>query len=710
MKIELINVDWITIAAFLAAFGSILILWFYCRKRLLVYWRAAVLMLLFLMILQPAVIKYKKNIKPSVAVAADISASMKISKRNLRLQKYLEKLYPELNKKFYVKYYSFGADAVEIKNVLELQKIPAANSTDISNTLHSIGRDTGGKISGILLFSDGNHNAGALPQNWLSDLNIPVFPVAVNKNKKVKDTAVNSVRVSDFAFKNMPVEITAVISASGYKGKTITVNIKNKKNLCSKNIVIESDKETKEVNLSFVPESNGEMKCIAAVEPFNDEITIKNNAKEFVINVNRDKLRLLYICGRPGYEYEFLRHEIKNDPLAELVSFVILRNPDSISLVNEADLALIPFPVNNIFTKDLKDFDILILENFSYKNFGFSQDYMLNIKNWVINNGGGLLMIGGENSFGAGGWSNTPVDDILPVICLPQNEKFDDSSFKLQVTDYNHPIVNLNDDKIKNKMFWDNMPELEGSHVLQPKPGASVIAKNPWNGSSVIAAWNQGKGRVIAIGTNTTWRWAMQSSTPEFYTKFWKNTVRYLGRINDEKKLRVFFDKPQYSSGERFVLKVKAAEENKENNLKILVITPSGSVEELKLIKRSSNLWDANGIFEQEGSYKFRFVLEKNGSYVCQDIYKINAEASTFLEESDLNINEALLKQTADLSGGEYFDEESFSIEKIYNKLKKQPGNVIADKKFWGFSLWLFFAVICVLAGEWIYRKRKGLL
>ena len=45
---------------------------------------------------------------------------------------------------------------------------------------------------------------------------------------------------------------------------------------------------------------------------------------------------MLYICGQPGYE-RILRASLKSDPNIEVVSFVILRNPENISLFPETD-------------------------------------------------------------------------------------------------------------------------------------------------------------------------------------------------------------------------------------------------------------------------------------------------------------------------------------------------------------------------------------
>ena len=61
----------------------------------------------------------------------------------------------------------------------------------------------------------------------------------------------------------------------------------------------------------------------------------------------------------------------------------------------------------------LQPFDAVILGNVPKDAFTESQQALLEAN--VHDMGAGLIMLGGENSFGAGGWMNTPVEKALPV-------------------------------------------------------------------------------------------------------------------------------------------------------------------------------------------------------------------------------------------------------------------------------------------------------
>ncbi|MCE9591039.1 MAG: VWA domain-containing protein [Planctomycetes bacterium] len=64
---------------------------------------------------------------------------------------------------------------------------------------------------------------------------------------------------------------------------------------------------------------------------------------------------------------------------------------------------------------DLQRYDAVVLQNVPAEMVVPAQQKM--IARYVSDMGGGLVMIGGPESFGAGGWTNSPIDRILPVEC-----------------------------------------------------------------------------------------------------------------------------------------------------------------------------------------------------------------------------------------------------------------------------------------------------
>jgi len=71
--------------------------------------------------------------------------------------------------------------------------------------------------------------------------------------------------------------------------------------------------------------------------------------------------------------------------------------------------------------QDMLAFKAIILANVSATEFTMNQ--LTELKRYVADFGGGLGMLGSENSFGLGGYFQTPVDDILPLTSRYEKEK-----------------------------------------------------------------------------------------------------------------------------------------------------------------------------------------------------------------------------------------------------------------------------------------------
>jgi Ca-activated chloride channel homolog len=62
---------------------------------------------------------------------------------------------------------------------------------------------------------------------------------------------------------------------------------------------------------------------------------------------------------------------------------------------------------------DLQQFDLFILSDLSA--FSLSREQMELYRRWVQDFGGGFVLLGGENSFGVGGYFRTPIEQMLPI-------------------------------------------------------------------------------------------------------------------------------------------------------------------------------------------------------------------------------------------------------------------------------------------------------
>jgi hypothetical protein len=125
------------------------------------------------------------------------------------------------------------------------------------------------------------------------------------------------------------------------------------------------------------------------------EVSTVNNTAVVEINGVRDRLRVLLVSGEPHAGERTWRRLLKADPAVDLVHFTILRPPEKDDLTPLNELALIAFPVRELFQVKIKEFDLIILDRFSNRGI-LPPLYLRNIADYVRDGGALLLSVGPE--------------------------------------------------------------------------------------------------------------------------------------------------------------------------------------------------------------------------------------------------------------------------------------------------------------------------
>ncbi len=291
-----------------------------------------------------------------------------------------------------------------------------------------------------------------------------------------------------------------------------------------------------------MPRRLGKQVYAIAVEQRPDEVYGGNNVEQVVVNVIRDKIRVLQIVGQPSWDERFLRNHLKEDPNVDLISFFILVSAQNVRPVSADETSLIPFPARELFEEELGGFDLAIFQNFNYGPFR-TREYLPRIAEFV-REGGAFVMVGGPLSFSSGKYYGTPITDVLPVELPPHfgtDELLDEGHFRPTLTESgtHHPITRLALDPGINEGLWKQTEELHGVNLIaKPKRDAVVLLEHPRLKDSrgapmpVVTVHEVGKGRSMAVTTDTTYHWSFvagnRGDDPRHYDTFWRNAVRWL--------------------------------------------------------------------------------------------------------------------------------------------------------------------------------------
>lgn len=237
------------------------------------------------------------------------------------------------------------------------------------------------------------------------------------------------------------------------------------------------------------------------------ELTRINNSAVITVNGIRDSLKVLLVSGEPSPGERTWRNLLKSDPAVNLIHFTILRPPAKSDATPINELALIAFPIEDLFRLKLKDFDLIIFDRFQHLNI-LPDEYFQNIVKYV-ENGGAVLEVAGPGSAGQFSLYQTPVAEIFGA--LPTGQEMLTGGFKPKLTDLGrrHPVTAglLDGDPAAGK---PDTPPRWGRWFRQLPVTASrgTTVMTGLNGLPLLILEHQGKGRVAQLLSDQIWLWS----------------------------------------------------------------------------------------------------------------------------------------------------------------------------------------------------------
>jgi uncharacterized membrane protein len=551
------------------------------RRTALLAFRVLAAALLLVLLLEPGIeLRSESRVRARVALLLDASRSMKFPAspagptRAEELQHWAEAHKQDLAKlasRFQIDVYGFDKELQPL-DLARLGADPQGPSTDLLGALTGAAQaGTGGRpLAGLLLASDGADNAelseGLTPPAAaeLHKLGAPVFALPLGA-QALKDLSVEKIAVDDFAFVRNQVTVDVQLAARGFGSTEVPVLLKREGQVVAqKTVHVDGSQARYQTKLSFVPDRTGKFAFTVSVPVYEGEALAQNNQKSFVLKVIRDRVRVLLVVGRPSWDVRFLRQLLKKDPNVDLISFFILRTPGDDPHSSQDELSLIPFPTQEIFQEQLKTFDLVIFQNFNHRPYHMSQ-YLDGIAAYV-REGGAFAMIGGDQSFSAGDYSGTPIEEILPVTLLPPGPTaVDETPVQLRLTDAGrrHPVAELATSAAQNEAVWTRLPKLPGLNTTGPLKGGAQTLLNSNEGRPVLVVGDAGRGRVLALLSDSSWYWSFvaagEQQGPRAYETFWHSAIRWLVRDPALTPMRVAAERPAFDpSGEAPALDVQA--------------------------------------------------------------------------------------------------------------------------------------------------------
>lgn len=613
-------------------------------------------------------------------------------------------------------------------------------------------RFQGRPVAGVLLISDGN----------ATDLNAsfsgpPIYPVMLPTRGELRDVAVRRVIVNQTNFEAAPVSLQAEVAATGFNGKSIVAIVTDEagKELERQTAKAGSDRDTLNFRFQIKPEKAGVAFYRVEARPAEDatdaEVTLANNSRLVEVDRGGGPYRVLYVSGRPNWEYKYLRRSLEEDTEVQLVGLIrVARREakfDFRAAGSGASSLFKGFDLQDPDTAERHDQPVLIrlgtkdavelragfpqtaAELFAYhaividdlESTFFTPDQLALLRTFVARRGGGLLMLGGPDSFSAGKYDRTPVGEVLPIYLDKPNFASEGEEFKLALTreGWLQPWVRTRKtEEDETKRLAEMTPFQNLNAVSGTKPGASVLAEvKDATGASrpALVAQSFGKGRAGAVLLGDLWRWGLKrtDAKEDDFDRSWRQTVRWLvgdvlGRVAVEVKPVAGLAVPAV----RITVNAADAEYFPLDNAAVSVKISRPTGEDLTLAAEPDS--------REPGRYGVTFVPRESGAFravatVTESDGKaagrrevgwvVQPEADEFAK---LEPDREFLQSLADRTKGQLVDASGLNTF-----VENLPSRAAPVTEAWVAPLWhrgwYFLVTLACLAAEWGLRRRYGM-
>ena len=646
-------------------------------------------------------------------------------------------LWPRLFEKTDLQFYGFGRNVTRLGEFSSTQgeKLPPEKITSFFHSLHYdnnltalgdslkeiLNEQRGQSSAGILIITDGAHNTGSHPVEAAAmarqdDVPLFLYGVGVTNPPDIMVTGLNAPKIMNVKEKTV---LTARIRTQGMQGKQATIQLRVGGRIVDQQpLEFRTDGE-QEIAFNFTPDKPGEYSMEAAVPALPDEAVKDNNSAEAKVRVVDDKINILLIKQEPDWDFQYLLGMLQRDRRIKLKCILLKGDKELATMPDSPFLEKIPEA-----REELTVNDIIILSDTDPAKLGDARMQLLT--EWVSKGGGGLVFIAGPE-FCPNAYAGTPLEPLLPVEASSRVSKSYMEAVKLNLTLYgeNSPLLSLSENAEENAALWKKFPGVSwtawtgkarpGSQVLMTDPTPERVTRD--GAMPVLVQQNYGLGTSLYIGFNETYRWRSQAGE-KYYTRIWGQLIQALSSQRKQGTAaltQLRYDRTQYLVGDRIRVSGRIFKPGFEPLTDpevpaTMLVTSSGTPGSTPPQTLRTTLLAVPG---RPGEYRCEIPAARAGSYEFSTLQepdtKLKCEVSTpRVEQSDIAMNEKLLKDMAIASAGRFLREED--LDKLPGLVsEKSTGNAVFKKIPLIYSPLLFILALLAACLEWHWRRKLDL-
>ncbi len=628
---------------------------------------------------------------------------------------------------------------------------PSESGTALAEALVKVLQGKEGELpAAVVLVTDGQDNASRFtfsPQEVLLEaaeeckrLGVPLYIYGVGTSEG-GSLQLREVLAPETLFAEDLVTVPVRYRAQGFKSGTVAITLTlGDKQVAYREVKAQAGDDLREEFRFVVPKGDGgeDLRKLAVKIQLKGNDAFKDSSTRSLRVVDQ-KIKILYIENSPRWEYKFLQPALLRDKRVQ-VEFLLLNADPKVAKGGPPFLAEFPRSREEFFGAK---YNVIIVGDVPAEFLG--KEHQAWIREFV-QEGGGLVAIAGRQHMPAeyavrplaGGTaeSEAPLAEVLPV-------EFDKQKFGLEADTrtQEYPPLDadgrrrwLTDEGQRSQMLMlADTPEeslevwqkqLPGFHWFYPvkklRPAAVPLVINPRakmgeEPMPIMATHHYGKGKVVFMGSDETWRWRWNHQD-KYFVRFWGQVIYQVGLPSllgdNARRVQVALERSQATLGSKgsIFVRLLTKDHNPRTDKEVEATLDGYSDKDNKISSRKVILTPVGK--DRPGEYSALLVHDRAGRYELKVnnpepySYSFRVEVPPGHELEDTGMAEKSLREMARISGGQFYREED---------LYRLPDDIVPrtmayrdrqEVMLYPLGLALF---VLLITGEWLLRKFANL-
>ncbi|MEP6782393.1 MAG: glutamine amidotransferase [Acidobacteriota bacterium] len=694
--------------------------------------RALSLILLIAIMLRPIVMVPPAAANNSLLpVLVDISRSMRLHAgdgpaRIEQAQQMVRDLQAQLGKEYQVELLTFGEALQAAPDVDRLAA--TARRSDLNGAIADLAeRHKSDRLAGVIVLSDGGDTA-AIEAHQARSIAAPVLTVGIGDPGMPRDREVVNLTAGEPLLPGASIDVSVSATSNGYGKDPVELRMSaNGRPIEVRRIIPTADGAPVHAVFTVSPDPDIPTVYTVQIPDAAGEVSNENNSRSVLVPPQSGKRRLLVVEGAPGFEHTFLKRALSDDPGLEVDAVVRKGQNDDgrDTFYVQADPSRMaaltggyPFKRSELFAYDGVIFGNIEADFFTREQLELTNEF-------IASRGGGLLVLGAR-SFDRQGLAGTALEQALPIDLTDRNSNITLASAQMAIVNPNtpaltldgasHPATRLAITPEDNRAKWAALPALASvAHVGGTRPGAQVLAVALTAGGTpqpLIAAQRYGQGRSIVFAGEASWRWRMMRPADDTsYEMIWRQMARWITAGAQGPVIISPISPSVAGVTDRISVIVRDEEYRPVANAEVAIELTAPNGEKRQMAAALSSPQDGRyavaARFDQPGVYKVDTIATRGGVRLGIASRPVLV-GGVDLEMTQPRLNEAVLRRLAAENNGRYIRADQAGLLPSLLRESRAEAGTPEMRDLWD-NGWSLLAIIALLAGEWVARRRVGL-